>query len=102
MVTLTVLYGKPDDPEAFERYYAEHHMPLVQAMPGLGRHEASRALSTPDGGEPAYYRTFTAWFDTVEELQRVFGSEQGRAATADVPTFATGGATIFISEVDGG
>lgn len=102
MVTLTVLYGKPEDPQAFERYYADHHMPLVSAMPGLGRWEATRAISAPDGSEAAYYRMFIAWFETVEELQQVFGSEQGRAATADVPNFATGGATIFISQVDAG
>ena len=100
MVTLTVLYGKPDDPDAFEQHYAEHHMPLVAALPGLGRWEASKAISAPDGGESAYYRTFTAWFDTVEQLHQVLGSEQGRATSADVPLFATGGATMFVSEVD--
>jgi uncharacterized protein (TIGR02118 family) len=29
MVKLTVLYGHPDDPDAFEEYYANTHMPLV-------------------------------------------------------------------------
>ncbi len=100
MVTLTVLYGKPDDPAAFERHYAERHMPLVVAMPGLGRWEASKAISATGGGESAYYRTFTAWFETVEQLHQVLGSEQGVAASADVPLFATGGATLFVSEVD--
>lgn len=102
MVTLTVLYGKPEDPAAFERYYAEHHMPLVEAMPGLGRHEAAKGVSSPGGGEPAYYRMFTAWFDSVDHLQQVLGSEQGQIVTADVPNFATGGATMVISEVDAG
>lgn len=102
MVTLTVLYGRPDDPAAFERYYADHHMPLVDAMPGLGRHEAAKGISTPDGGEPSYYRMFTAWFDSLEQLQEVFGSEQGRAASADVPNFAMGGAKVFISQIDAG
>lgn len=102
MVTLTVLYGRPDDPEAFESYYTERHMPLVESMPGLGRHEAVRCVGTPDGGEPAYYRMFTAWFDNEEHLRQVFGTEQGRAAAADVPSFASGGATMIVSEVDGG
>jgi hypothetical protein len=28
MIKLTVLYGPPADPEAFEEYYADVHMPL--------------------------------------------------------------------------
>lgn len=99
MVTLTVLYGRPDDPDAFERYYAEHHMPLVATIPGLGRHEAAKGLSAAGGGEPAYYRMFTFWFDTVHELEAALATEQGRAAAADLANFATGGATLFISEV---
>jgi uncharacterized protein (TIGR02118 family) len=36
-VKVTVLYGHPDDPEAFEEYYANTHMPLVDEMPNLKR-----------------------------------------------------------------
>jgi uncharacterized protein (TIGR02118 family) len=43
MVKLTVLYGHPDDPAAFEEYYANTHMPLVDDMPNLQRYEAARA-----------------------------------------------------------
>src|SRR5215208_7399337 len=35
MVKLTVLYGHPDDPDAFEEYYANTHMPLVDEIPNL-------------------------------------------------------------------
>jgi len=100
MITLTVLYGKPSDPAEFERYYAEHHMPLVEQLPGLGKYEAVRCVSAPDGGEPAFYRIFTAWFDTVDEMHQVLGSEQGQVVTADVPNFASGGATMVVSQVD--
>jgi uncharacterized protein (TIGR02118 family) len=32
MVKLTVLYGRPDDPDAFEEYYANTHVPLVDEI----------------------------------------------------------------------
>ena len=35
MVEAVVLYGPPEDPEAFERYYAETHTALAMAIPGL-------------------------------------------------------------------
>jgi uncharacterized protein (TIGR02118 family) len=44
MVQLTVLYGHPDDPDAFEEYYANTHMPLVDKMPNLKRYEAAGAV----------------------------------------------------------
>src|SRR5215211_9063622 len=49
MVKLTVLYGHPDDPDAFEEYYANTHMPLVDKMPNLQRYETARIVATPDG-----------------------------------------------------
>ena len=29
MIKITVLYGHPKNPQEFERYYAEKHMPLA-------------------------------------------------------------------------
>ena len=40
MVKTVVLYGPPDDPDAFERYYADTHTALATAIPGLQRFEA--------------------------------------------------------------
>ena len=34
-VKLVVLYTQPDDPDVFERHYAETHMPMVYRIPGL-------------------------------------------------------------------
>ena len=50
MVKAVVLYGPPEDPDAFERYYAETHMALAKAIPGLQRFEAAQGIATPDGG----------------------------------------------------
>jgi uncharacterized protein (TIGR02118 family) len=100
MVKVVVLYGPPSDPAAFEDYYANTHMPLVAQMPDVRRREASRVVATPDGSSPPYYRIFEAWFDSHEDFQGSFGSPEGQATVADVGNFATGGATILITEVD--
>jgi hypothetical protein len=36
----------------------------------------------------------------MEQLQSGMSSSEGQAASADIPNFATGGATIFISEIE--
>ena len=75
-----MLYGPPTDAAAFEEYYANTHLPLAAKLPNVARFEASKVIGTPDGGEPPYYR--------IAE------------ATGDIANFATGGATVVISEVD--
>jgi hypothetical protein len=48
MVKLNALYGHPEDPEAFEEYYANTHLPLVEAIPNARRLETARVVATPD------------------------------------------------------
>jgi uncharacterized protein (TIGR02118 family) len=100
MVKLTVLYAHPEDRDAFEQYYANTHMPLVDEIPNLQRYETARVVATPDGSELPYHRIFEGYFEDMEQLQDGMGSEEGQAAVADIENFATGGVTIFISEVD--
>ena len=45
MVKAVVLYGPPEDPDAFERYYADTHTGLAKAIPGLKRFEAARGVT---------------------------------------------------------
>jgi uncharacterized protein (TIGR02118 family) len=100
MVKLTVLYGHPDDPDAFEEYYADTHMPLVDEIPNLQRYEAARIVATPDGSDPPYYRIFEGYFESIEQLQSGMATPEGQAAANDIPNVATGGATLFIAETD--
>lgn len=100
MIKLTVLYGHPADPVAFERYYAETHMPLVARISGVLRHEKAKVAGSP-GAEPTpYYRTFEAWFDDEASLGAAMGSPEGQAAVNDLGNFATGGVTVFVSAVE--
>ena len=100
MVKISVLYGQPTDPDAFERHYAGTHRPLVDKIPNLQRFEASRVVGTPDGGEPAYYRIAELWFERQATLEAALSSPEGQDTVADVPNFASGGAIILVSEVD--
>ena len=76
-IKYTVLYGTPKDPEAFEKHYAEIHMPLVVAG-GLPHFEASKGMLQADGSAPAFFRIFEAWFDSVEQMNALFGQQRGR------------------------
>ena len=100
MHKVTVLYGHPEDPAVFEEYYANTHLPIAAKIPNMQRFEAGKVLATPDGGETPYHRIAEIWFDDMDQLQKSMGSEEGQAATGDIPNFATGGVTVFISEVE--
>ena len=100
MVKITVLYGAPADPDAFEAYYADHHVPLVHKMPNLRRFEAARVVATPDGGEPPYYRVAELWFDSTEAMQASLATPEGQAPGADVPNFTSGEVKVLIAAID--
>lgn len=99
VIKLTVLYGQPDDPAAFEDYYADTHMPLADRIPNVERFEGG-TVSDPDGGQPPYHRIAELWFRDAETMGEALSSEEGQAAVADIPNFATGGATTLVSEVE--
>ena len=96
--TLLVLYGSPDDPAAFDAHYATTHLPLVKAVPGI-RTAASSAgpVGTPEGPAPWYQVSRYTW-GSMPELQQGLGSPEGAAAAADLPGFASGGATLLVFE----
>ena len=100
MVKAVVLYGPPEDPDAFERYYADTHTALATAIPGLQRFEAARCIATPDGSAVPYQRIAELTFEDMDALQAGLGSAQGQTAVDDIPNFATGGVTMFIAELD--
>jgi uncharacterized protein (TIGR02118 family) len=100
MVKAVVLYGMPEDPDAFERYYADTHTALALKIPGMVRFEAARGFATPDGSAVPYQRIAELTFEDLDALEAGFGSEEGQAALNDVPKFATGGVTVFIAEID--
>ena len=50
MYRLTVIYGHPLDPEAFDRHYENEHAELVRRIPGLRRFAAGKPVHGECGG----------------------------------------------------
>ncbi len=98
-IKITVLYGAPADRDAFEKYYEETHMPLVDEVDDLGDVELSLGLPGADGSPPAFYRMIEFWFDNVEHLQSVTSTPEWKRVVDDVPNFATGGAKVLVSQI---
>jgi uncharacterized protein (TIGR02118 family) len=99
MIQLTVLYGHPTDPAAFDRHYQETHAPLAQKIPGLKGYVVNKPASANPQEPSPYYLIADLYFENAAALQAGFQSAEGRAATADVENFATGGVTMLAGEV---
>ena len=99
-VKFVTLYGPPTDPAAFERHYAETHVPLAHRLPGLQRVETTLILGTAQGEDAPYYRVAELWFADIAQLQVAAASVEGQALAADVPNFATGGVTVLVARAD--
>lgn len=100
MIKLTLLYGQPDDVDAFESYYAETHMPIASQMQGVEKMELTRFGPNPDGSAPAYHRMAELYFHTAEQADATMSSAEGQAAVGDLRNFATGGVTVLSGAVD--
>ncbi|WP_407543645.1 EthD family reductase (plasmid) [Deinococcus radiomollis] len=99
MMKLTVLYPHPTDPAAFDAHYRAIHAPLVHKIPGLLRFEEAHVVATADGSPPPYFMIAELYFESMESFQAGLGSPEGQATSADVPNFATGGATLMICNI---
>lgn len=98
MVRLSVLYGHPDDPAAFLSHYENTHVPLAEAIPDVLRFTWGKCLPGLAGEDPPYFLTAELEWDSHESMAAAMTSEPGGAAGADVANFATGGATMLVSE----
>jgi uncharacterized protein (TIGR02118 family) len=95
MADVVVTYKTPKDPAAFDKYYAETHIPLAKKMPGLRKYQLSQGpLATPAGPSGSHLIA-TLTFDNMAAVQAAFASPEGQAAAGDVAKFATGGADIM-------
>jgi uncharacterized protein (TIGR02118 family) len=95
MAEIVVTYKTPKDPAAFDKYYAETHIPLAKKMPGLRKYEISEGPVATPAGPAGVHLMAILTFDNMAAVGAAFGSPEGQATAADLPKFATGGADIM-------
>lgn len=100
MVKLLVLYGHPQDPAAFDKYYADVHIPLAKRMKGLKKWTIGKVIGTPDNQASPYYYVAELYMESRAEFEALLASPEGQAAVADVPNYATGGVTFLYTDVE--
>ena len=96
MHRVTIQYDVPQDPEAFDRHYFDHHVPLVAPIPGLQAFTWSKPR--PLGGDQSVYLVARLDFDSEATLERALASSEMRAAGADAARLGVP-MTVFTGEV---
>jgi uncharacterized protein (TIGR02118 family) len=101
MTTLLALYRRPDGGDealaTFERRYANEHLPLVAATPGLRSTRVQR-VNAALGGETDLVLVTAMEFDDRAALDAGLGSDAMRAAGRNLREIAPGLATLFVLE----
>jgi uncharacterized protein (TIGR02118 family) len=100
MVRLLVLYGQPTDPAAFDKYYRDVHLPIARQMKGLKKWTVGKITGTADGQPSPYYYLADLYMESREAFDQLLASPEAQAAVADVPNYATGGATFLYTEIE--
>ena len=98
MFRVSVCYGQPTDPAAFDEYYERTHTPLAQKVPGLAGFTTGKCRSLTPGQDAPYYMVASLMFASSEDLTAALKSPEMAAASADVANFATGGVTLYSTE----
>ncbi len=91
---VTVIYKTPKDTAAFEKYYADKHLPLVvaaQEQIGFERAELTRFDANLDGSKPARYRQAELYFSSMDALKKGTATPGFKEVAGDLSRFATGG-----------
>ena len=100
---LIVMYPMPKDMEAFERAYANEHIPM--AAPIFQAAGATKAVltkvSSAPAGTPPFHRVAEIHFPSMEALQACAASQPGRNAIAHAQKISNGGPlTLLIGGED--
>src|ERR1700722_19838159 len=98
MARLIVMYKMPHDTTAFDKHYFEKHVPLAKKIPGLRKYEVNKGPVVSPTGPSGIHLVAILHFDDMAAIQNAFASAEGLAAAADVQTFATGGADMYLFE----
>lgn len=98
MYKVTVLYGTPSDPAAFDEYYRNVHIPIARQMRGLTGWTLTWVGDQKGDVAPPIYLIAELYAEDRDAMTKILDSPEGRAASDDVVRFATGGATFLYGD----
>ncbi len=94
---ILVLFGKPTDPQLFDKQYWEEHVPMAKKMPGLKKFTVHKIVPPP-GRDPPYYLVVEMEFDNMDALKNATKSPESQESTKHATKIATGGMTFLFAE----
>lgn len=94
---IVVIYPRPTDVDAFEKAYVEEHIPLaMEKIKGMTKFAATKAVGTPDGSTPPFYRIAELYFPSMQALQESVASAGAQEAVAHAVAISSGGPPIIL------
>ena len=93
--TLFACYHQPEDPEAFDRHYAQTHSALALALPGLRAFTGTKPAAGADGAPAPYYYVAALTFDDDAALASALATPEGKATVDDLANFAGAGVDLM-------
>jgi uncharacterized protein (TIGR02118 family) len=99
MIKLLIFFRKPTNANVFEERFSQH-VQFINAMPNVQRTVVNRALGAPRG-EAAYHLIHEVFFADLPAATYALNTPEGRAAGADLMSFAREIATMMFAEVWG-
>src|SRR5580700_9554101 len=95
-VKLIVAYPQPKDASAFEKVYAEEHVPMAIAnLRGKTKIVATKVVASPQSESP-FYRIAEVHFPSMEALQKCAESDGGKQTLANAVKISSGGPPIIL------
>lgn len=98
---ITVIYKAPKDTAAFEKYYNETHLPLLEAGHGdigFSKAEFTRFNTNLDGSKPARYRQAELYFPSTEAARKGMATPAFKKVAGDLANFADGGLDALLGQ----
>ncbi len=90
MVSLFALYRRPQDEVEFLSHYRDVHAPLALQLPGLLSLDWGREAAMGGTGDEPWFLVAEMRFSDRQAMDSALQSPQGKAAAADLKTFAKG------------
>jgi uncharacterized protein (TIGR02118 family) len=87
MLTMSVLYRAPDDPEAFEKRYVDGHLPIVRRYSNM-KDSSFQKVTRVLAGEFGYAYVFEGRWADKDGWRADMGSDLAKEAMADAQSFA--------------